>query len=178
MLPTDYGRTLAGYFGESLATDVEREYPLVQFNSPSEAYAAAVTDYFFSCPAVAIDRWIGKAMPVYEYEFNDRTAPAYLNPTTYPQGASHTYELPYLFPGFHGGKGNAVKLNPLQEVLSTQMIHYWAQPREQIEHGTTWSPYDEAQDNVMNLTLPMPRPTSRTFRAVHHCDYWDRSGAY
>jgi len=121
-----YPDTLKAFFGESLGKKVEKEYPLNAYNSPSEAYAAAVTDYLFACPAKAFSTWASAYTIVYAYEFADRTAPSYLKPTTFPLGAAHTYELSYLFPGFHGGKsGVPTKLNPLQESLSAEMVKYW-----------------------------------------------------
>lgn len=62
-------------------------------------------------------RAVSQTTPVYACDFADRTAPSYLKPTTFPLGAAHTYELPYLFQGFHGGTaGFPVALNPLQGI--------------------------------------------------------------
>ena len=58
------------------------------------------------------------AYAVYTYEFAGRTAPSDLKPTTFPLGAAHRYELPYLFPGFHGGTISLpVALTPARETL-------------------------------------------------------------
>ena len=103
MTAESYPATLEIFFGADLAARVREEYPVGNYDSPSEAYAAAATDYLFSCPALMVNRWASQATPVYAYEFADRTAPSYLKPTTFPLGAAHTYELPYLFLGFHGG---------------------------------------------------------------------------
>ena len=178
MTADDYPKILAGYFGKELAPAVEREYDLAQFENPSEAYAAAVTDYFFSCPDLAIARWIGAKAPVFDYEFADRTAPAYLKPTSYPQAASHTYELPYLFPGFHGGAGQPVALNSPQDRLASAMITLWTHARDIGNSASGWTPYDPDRDNVLRLSLPAPAMTSGRYRLTHHCDFWDRSGAY
>ena len=66
----------------------------------------------FGCRAAS------QTTPVNAYEFADRTAPSDLKPTTFPLGAAHTYELPYLVPGFHGDTvGLPVALTPAREAL-------------------------------------------------------------
>jgi hypothetical protein len=42
---------------------------------------------------------------VYVFEFNDRKAPQYFPPVSYPYGAAHTLEPQYIFPGYHGAAG-------------------------------------------------------------------------
>ena len=73
-----YPAALHAFFGAGLAPRVREEYSLQDYNSPGEAYAAAVTDYLFSCPALAVNRWASQVTAVYAYEFADRTAPSYL----------------------------------------------------------------------------------------------------
>lgn len=165
-------KTMTGYFGEEIAQSVMREYPIDRFENPSEAYTAAVTDYFFACPALATNRMIGNQAPVFAYEFADRTAPSYLKPTSFPQAAYHTSELQYLFPGFHGGAGLPVSLNARQNALSSAMIKVWAQGE------ANWPRFDAAKDNVMTFDLAGPRLQEGKFRKAHHCDFWDAAGVY
>lgn len=174
----DYAGAIGGYFGKPLGDAALKEYPLEVYNSPSEGWSAAVSDAFFACPARAIDRWVGATTPVYAYEFADQTAPSYLNPTSYPQGAAHTSELAYLFPGFHGGTGNAVSLNAMQAKLSTQMVTTWSHSYQLNAVAADWSKYDAQKDNVMRFSLPAARMTEQSFHAMHHCDFWDKSGIY
>jgi carboxylesterase type B len=58
-----------------------------------------------ACTVRLLNREWAKYVPVYAYEFRDRTAPSYLPTVSYPMGAYHTAELLYLFPLFHGGLG-------------------------------------------------------------------------
>lgn len=179
MTEADYSKKLEDFFGVSIAPRVAEQYPLDSYNSPSEAYAAAATSYLFSCPALKVNEWASRSVPVYAYEFADRTAPSYLKPTTFPLGAAHTYELPYLFPGFHGGKsGLPVSLNTLQEQLSDQMVAHWTSVST-AEKWTDWVRYVPAQQNVYRLKLPSSQilPMGR-FSNDHHCDFWDRAGIY
>ena len=179
MTAESYPATLEIFFGADLAARVREEYPVGNYDSPSEAYAAAATDYLFSCPALMVNRWASQATPVYAYEFADRTAPSYLKPTTFPLGAAHTYELPYLFLGFHGGTaGLPVALNPLQEKLSDEMVRYWTTASE-ASQWRDWPRYIPEQQNVLRLMLLQPQVLrSGRFADEHHCRFWDQSGIY
>lgn len=172
-----YMSALTMFFGD-LAASVGNEYAVEDYSSPSEAYAAVVTDFLFACPGRMIMRWIADKTPTYGYEFADRTAPSYLEPTTFPLGAAHTYELPYLFPGFHGGAGIPVKLNPLQEKLSDKMVEYWTTVAQAGARESEWPKYNPAEDNFLTLALPEPRMTSGRFNRMHRCDFWQKLGIY
>lgn len=176
--PEDYGSMLERFYGKDLAQEILKEYPQDRYNSPSEAYAAADTDSQFACPARAVDRWLSDKIPVYAYEFADTTAPSYLQPTTFTLLAAHTFELPYIFAGFHGGAGVPVALNSLQNKLSEVMIKYWANAGHANDTEAEWPQYDTAKDNFLRFTLPEPRMISQNFSAVHHCEYWDKTGRY
>jgi para-nitrobenzyl esterase len=174
-----YPAALEAFFGANLAPRVREEYPVDDYNSPSEAYAAAATDYLFSCPALMVNRWASQATTVYAYEFADRTAPSYLKPTTFPLGAAHTYELPYLFPGFRGGTaGIPVTLNPLQEKLSDEMVRYWTSASG-ASQWKDWPRYAPDQQNVLRLMLPQSQVLrAGRFTKDHHCGFWDQAGIY
>ena len=177
MTAAGYADALKVFFGD-LTQDVIKEYPVKDYNSPSEAFAEVCTSFLFACPARAINRWVADKTPTYAYEFADRTAPSYLEPTTFALGASHTYELPYIFPGFHGGAGKPVTLNPLQEQLSNKMVHYWTTAAQAGDREAEWPRYSAAQEIYLRLTLPEPRLTSEIFSKTHKCDFWDKMGIY
>jgi len=179
MTEEGYPAALEAFFGVNLAPHVREEYPVDAYNSPSEAYAAAATDYLFSCPALMVNRWASQATTVYAYEFADRTAPSYLEPTTFPLGAAHTYELSYLFPGFHGGTtGIPVALNPLQEKLSDEMVRYWTTAGE-ASQWRDWPRYVPEQQNILRLMLPQSQVLrAGRFAEDHHCGFWDQAGIY
>jgi len=174
----DYPVLIESQFGKALAPKVIREYPLVNYDSPSEAFAATLTDSMFSCTGRAMQRVLSDKIPVFAYEFSDRTAPSYVDNTTFPLLAAHTYELPYVFPGFRGGGYAEVKLNPLQEKLSDRMIGYFANVARLPGGQTEWSRYNLVQDNVMTFALPDARMISGRFAHAHHCAFWDKTGTY
>lgn len=178
MKDEDYPAALERQYGPTLAPKVMREYSLARFESPSEAFAATLTDSMFACTGRAMSQMLADKMPVYVYEFGDRTAPSYVEPTTFPLLAAHTYELPYVFPGFRGGGDAHVELNPLQEKLSDQMVNYFANLAKFPTQEEKWPRFNLKQDNVMTFALPGARVVSGRFADAHHCAFWDRSGSY
>ena len=169
---------LMAWFGEKTAT-VASEYPLSNYGSPSEAYAAVATDYLFSCAAMNINKWASQKTSVHAYEFADRTAPSYIPPTSFPLGAAHTFELAYIFPGFHGGSlGSKVELNTSQQRLSAEMVRFWTTTSKSVS-WTDWPAYKPEQANVLQLSLPSPQVIDGVgFERYHHCAFWNSLGVY
>jgi para-nitrobenzyl esterase len=178
MMEEAYVTTIRSFYGAPLAERVLKEYPASRYNSPSEAFAAANTASQFACPARMVNQWVSKIIPTYAYEFSDRTAPSYLEPTTFPLGAAHTYELPYIFPGFHGGSDKTLSLNPLQEKLSDEMVQLWAQAGLATSHEQRWERYSAQKDNYLSLSLPSAKMMTQPFGDLHNCKFWDETGLY
>lgn len=174
----DYPALIGHQYGEALKSRVMAEYPLKNYEDPSEAFAATITDSLFSCPARAMNRILADKMPVYAYEFSDRTAPSYVGPTTFPLLAAHTFELAYLFPGFHGGSDTHISLNPLQEKLADEMVSYFVSPGKMPSAEQVWTRYKPGSDNYMTFALPKAKMMSGRFSDVHHCAFWDQQGVY
>jgi para-nitrobenzyl esterase len=166
------------FFYGAHAAQAMKQYPTSAYPSLSEAFAAAVTDSMFACTARAINRWMAGQTPTYAYEFADRTAPSYLKPTSFGLAAAHTFELPYLFPRYHGGSGIPVELNALQTKLSDTMVRYWTSAGSAQERQAEWPRYDAAQDNYLSLVAPQPLMTVGSFGRNHQCDFWDALGVY
>lgn len=154
------------------------KYKLDDYENPSAAFSAAMTDSMFACMALALNDILAEKIPVYAYEFSDRAAPSYSGFTTFPLLAAHTHELAYIFPGFRGGSNVQLTLNPLQEELSKQMVDYFtnvaALPLEKHE----WSRFNRKKTNIMTFALPRARMVSDQFAKVHHCAFWDQTSTY
>ena len=158
-------------FGEGTATKVLAEYPLKNYATPSEAYAAIVTDAWFAAPAAEVNRVLSDKLPVFAYEFDDQTAPYYL-PTSFYQGAAHTYEIPYVFPGFHGSSSLSTDLNEAQQVLSEQMMKLWTHAGS-LTSQKDWKPYTPKNGQYLHLSLPKAKMmTNAEFEKKHHVDFW------
>jgi len=173
--PGTYEARVRASFGAN-ADAVLAQYPLSDFNSPSEALAAAIGDPLTACAARRLNRVLSKFVPVFAYEFADRTAPSYAPLASFPYGAAHTFEIMYLFPLYHGGLGTPHPLNEAQERLSDQMVSYWTEFAEKgnPNSGDTpfWPQYKVGLDNYQSLNLPNPL-TITTFAAEHKCDFWE-----
>jgi para-nitrobenzyl esterase len=176
MTATEYPNTILGFFGAATGPLILAQYPLAAYNSPTEAYAAAVTADFFDCPVRRVNRLLVSYVPTYGYEFADETAPSSSPPVSFPYGAAHTYEIQYLFPHYHGAAGIVNNLNPAQARLSDQMVSYWTifakTGNPNSEDTSAWPQYDATLDQYQSLQLPIPVTTS-AFATEHDCDFWD-----
>lgn len=174
----DYPEQINRQYGAQLSPEVLKQYPLENYDNASEAFAAALTDSMFACPGLAMNRTLADKMPVYAYEFADRTAPSYVDPTSFPLLAAHTYELAYVFPGFKGGGNAVVTLNPLQEKLSKEMVGYFSNLSGISSKEAAWPRFDPAKNNILSFELPQARMVSGRFADAHHCGFWDKTGSY
>lgn len=172
MGPQDYGRLVAETFGAA-APAVEARYPLDAYGGSAQlAYSAAVTDADFACVDQRMATDLGKAAPVYAYEFVDQAAPAPepLRTVPFPIGASHSLELRYLF-----DTGGAPPLDGPQQALSDHMIAYWAAfVRDGAPDVDGLPEWPKAGDDARRrLSLGPDRiAVIDDFARVHDCDFW------
>ena len=172
--PAQYPGLLAETFGPN-AGAVEAHYPLTSYASVPLAYSAAVTDGVFSCVADRMADILSADEPVYAYEFNDRDVPTSdaMRKLPFPVGASHSFELRYLF----DNGGGAPPLNPAQQKLSEQMIDYWSQfvstgePRAEGQPDWPQVGGDAAAGKYMSLQPDGSRVVS-DFEQTHQCPFW------
>ena len=170
--PVRYPHLLSGTFGGN-AGAVAARYPLDHYGgNASLAYSAAVTDSTFACVADRIGESLALHSPVYAYEFNDRNPPTPdpLRSLPFPLGASHSLELRYLF-----DIGGAPPLDPAQQVLSDQMIDYWAEfvttGAPDVAGQPDWPQFGATDDR---LSLQPDGPTVTTdFDQIHQCPFWE-----
>jgi para-nitrobenzyl esterase len=172
-LVPDYPQDFTETFGPQGA-HVAARYPLDRFGGDASlAYAAAVTDGVFACPADRMANSLARAAPVFAYEFNDRGAPAAdpLRKLPFPVGAGHSLELRYLF-----DIGGAPRLDPAQRRLADDMVGYWSQfvttgvPR--VPGLADWPKVtDPATGPRMSLQPDGPR-LIKTFDDAHQCPFW------
>ncbi len=173
-----YRSLLRDTFGAE-APAVAARYPLNRFDgSVALAYAAAVTDGVFACPINAYAMGLAgrKGVPVYAFEFADRTAPAPEPMRTLPfrVGASHALELRYLF-----DMGGAPPLNAAQRTLSDQMIAYWSRfvstGAPDVPGRPAWPALDPDAPRQLSLQTGDPVLTA-DFAERHECDFWASRG--
>jgi para-nitrobenzyl esterase len=158
---------------------VNINYPLSNYNAPSGtqraplALGALGTDYFFACGARNAVRLLSNYVPTFAYEFNDENSPygLYLPSISFPWGAAHGLELPYLF----NLDSYPAPLTPAQQHLSDAMISYWTTfaytGNPNSESTPLWSPYSAGSDEFQSMIPPAPTVESN-FDADHKCSLW------
>ena len=175
-----YDTATTALWGPTLAPTVLALYPFGGFPTGGQALGASGTDGVFSCPARNADQSLAKFVPTYTYEFNDENAPPaqalFGGLLTFPLGAYHSSELPYLFPGIDVF-GLPATLSSQQTQLSDAMVSYWTQFAKKGDPNSSgeplWSRYSASTDEFQSLIPPTPT-TESNFASSHGCStFWD-----
>jgi para-nitrobenzyl esterase len=161
-------------------------YPLANYASPQLALDAIGTDST-ACAQRHTNNLFASQVPVYEYEFDDRTAPSYfpVMPGFEPL-AYHTADIQYLFPGWHGGPdGIPHPLNSMQEFLSDELVRAWtnfARTGNPNGHGNSPWPRLTSNPNAAGaLSESLPNLFTFTDAALsqrHNCSFWESISNY
>ncbi len=177
-----YGPLLQSFFGPGAAA-VEAQYPLSNYPSPLQAFAAVGTDAFVACQTEAKRAALSQYVPVFGYEFHE------LNPATGPilgppvpnfnYGDYHTAELPYVF-GFTAPAGAPVAGKDIP--LSHSIIGYWTNfaatgypGGAPVKGDPRWPFYQERA--LISLEDQIAPITVQSFDNDHHCGFWNAASA-
>lgn len=156
------------------AAVIAGQYPLSAYPSPAVALGAVGTDAIFACNAFAIDQSVSRFVPTYGYEFNDETAPEpFLPPVSFPYGAAHASELPYVFNTASAptpGGLNAAQLR-LADTMQRYWTHFARTGRPSTFGAPLWPRFGDLTVREQSLTLPRP-VVETNFAADHHCAFW------
>ncbi|AXX31986.1 carboxylesterase family protein [Actinosynnema pretiosum subsp. pretiosum] len=165
------------------ADRVLARYPLSAYPTPAIALSTVVTDAgntLATCDHLAGYRLASarpRPVPVYAYQFADRTAPVPVEIPGLDEGAMHATELPYLFTGVFGEP-----LTGPQRDLSNRMIDYWtafARTGDPNRAGLpAWPEHRPgAGANVLTLDLATSGGTRLTDVArASNCAFWNSIG--
>jgi para-nitrobenzyl esterase len=179
----DYVNTtfVAPEYPDGTAAKVLTVYPLSAFKSPQLAWDRVGTDSGI-CNQRRLDKTLAPQIPLYAYEFADKTAPFFFPPLPGFEPLSyHTADIQYVFPLWHGGPlGTAYPLNPKQTRLSDALVTAWANfARTGNPNGSgnePWPRYTTAADAPAWLIQDVPASSTLTdaqYSALRHCDFWD-----
>jgi para-nitrobenzyl esterase len=196
----NFGLGITEFFESSPVAFTQANYTarIAQFPAAEQAQAASLypePSATYSTPQLALDAistdstacaqrysqiLYASQVPVYAYEFDDRTAPSYfpVMPGFVPL-AFHTSDIQYLWPLWHGGpSGIEHSLNGFQRILSDELVAAWtnfAWTGNPNGHGNfPWPVYTPSRPNapgvlseglltpqpktISGITLPPPEP--------------------
>ncbi|WP_406389082.1 carboxylesterase family protein [Streptomyces sp. NBC_00211] len=125
-------------------------------------------DPAFICPALRDGRALARHVPVHAYRFSDRDAPNFTGLPEVeglPYGASHGFELPYLF------TMDAALTGP-QRALSERMTGYWTAFARTGRPPAAWPPLGSA-GSVLSFAPGSDGTRVVDGAAEHHCAFWD-----
>jgi len=152
-------------------------YPSGKLGGPIGAYAQLLTDGWFSCPTHEFAQRASTHVPVYAYEFADRTAPPFFQDPFLPSGAFHAGDLLYWFQTPIAGAPLA--LNPAQKRLSDDMVRFWGQfaatgrVNDNPAVGTVWPKFSKLSTPVLTLVPDAITVQQRgAFQRAHQCTAW------
>lgn len=179
--PEQYPTLLAQHLGASRVAAVQQRYPLSKYAAPIFALAAALTDSgtvsnnrVGICNTHLAHQLAAPHVPLYAYEFADRTAP-YPAPIFNAPGnlpaAGHTKELSYLF---HQGE-----LTAPQRAVSDLMIRYWtnfAARGDPNGPGLPMWPLYGTDEQMVMVFEPAGASADAGFYERGNCRFWNEQG--
>lgn len=167
--PQGYRARLRASFGSSAAR-IEAAYPVTAYPTPALAFAAVLSDASFLCPQLRDSRALLRHVATYDYRLDDRDAP---NPTGlpevagFPYGASHGFELPYLF-------DTGLPLSAAQRALSGRMTGYWTRFAATGDPNAPGAaPQWPRSPAALSLATGPAGIRTVDASAEHHCALWD-----
>ncbi|WP_157762424.1 carboxylesterase/lipase family protein [Nocardia yamanashiensis] len=162
----NYEAVLAAVGGDP--AQVRREYPVGQYPSPTSGFAAAMTDAWV-CDVNSQADARAAAAPAYTFEFAE--AAPFPRSTSFPMGAYHTAELPYLF----DVADLPVAFDARQTALANQVVSYWANfVRAGNPNGAGLPEWPRAGEGRLLSLAAAGSTVSASFAADHHCGFWER----
>ena len=171
--PEQYESIIRTSYGPH-ADQVLQRYPVANYPTPSIALATVRTDTgtpLSTCDNLTAYRLAARQhVPVYAYQFADRTAPPLVDVPNFDEGAEHGTELNYLFANVFGRPLTADQLT-----LADTMVRYWTTfARTGNPNGRAtphWPRFRDAGD-VLSLDLGRGgiRPTDVAWAS--NCEFW------
>jgi len=169
-----YPKAISDFFGPAHAPAILERYPLRNYDQPVLAYAAARSDFDYICGVPTTAGLLSRTVPTYAAEFADEHAPGLpgLPKASYPLGAAHAFDLPYVYetsdvtPAFTAD----------QQKLSDDMIGYltaFAATGNPNGGGRPEAPrFDSGNPAYLHL-IPQGPHSYTDFATEHQCGFWD-----
>lgn len=176
----NYADLLKETYGKN--TDaVVAHYPLSDYSSAASALGTVWSDFrpdvgINNCIYLETSKLLRKSVPVHQFVFADRNAPAVTTNPGFEMGAVHSSELPYQFPHYDNTtKIAGPDLAPASQKLAGQMMAYWTSfaktGKPSAPDSPVWGPF-MSDGTVMNL-----EPGKVGYfdaGAAHKCSSWKK----
>jgi para-nitrobenzyl esterase len=168
------------------------QYPLSSYGSPALAYSAYGSDST-ACLTLHVVKELASLVPVYAYEFNYQKAPYHFPQMPgYTPLATHTIDIQFLFPGYHGGilgvnldqaTGQPREIGGDEVTLSDQLVAAWTNfAKTGNPNGSSNSPwplFTAGAQNFFSQNVPSSTVLSAdAYAADHKCAYWNPVRGY
>jgi para-nitrobenzyl esterase len=173
-----YPAAVKALVGGIVSPLVVNRYPLSRYASPSLAYAAVFGDSGFACQGLILKGALSAKVPTQVYELTDSEAGTiYLSPKRYAFGATHTSDVPLLFPATigHGAVTEPKVFSPDEVRLAGVVRALWASFARDGRAGgpglPDWPIYSASTGRYLSLGLPAP-VVSTGLAVDHQCSFW------
>jgi para-nitrobenzyl esterase len=174
-----YEAALNYLYGSTGEKKVLAVYPASAYPSPELAFAAVLTDDFYSCLNYKLNGMTSTKVPTYTYELDDPNTPSPLAHPPFPLRAYHGSDVVYVL-GSMPPSGASPHFNAAQQALSNRVQDYWAQFARTGNPNSpghpAWAVFRSSVGGVEELT-PTGISHSTSFTAYHHCSLWSQVGS-
>lgn len=179
--PRSYSREAVATYYTTEAADKYGD----NVNKYRNAHSMVFTDATFSCNALGHAATLATLHPTstYSYWFTDNDAPinptygglaalsAYFNLGNWGLGASHSFEIQYIF----GTVQDHADVTTAQRNLSNRMIAYWTNFAKNGAPGNGWTPYNRTNIRELN-PVGDSDANEAAFATAHYCECWANPG--
>lgn len=174
--PETYPLAVQRIYGDK-ADQVLARYPVKPGERAPETLGSLMTNFMpglgiSHCLMLESGRLLARHVPVYQWEFADRTAPVrgvsipILTDPGFELGAVHSAELNALFPGFSNTAAmTAPDLNSASQKLADEIVKSWAAFMRGAAFSAAWQ-----QQAVMRFEPGAVQPFNAW--ADYQCDFW------
>jgi len=182
----------AEQFNAAVTGAAAAQYPLSNYASPALAYNAYGSDST-ACTTLHVIREWATDVPVYAYEFNYQKAPYHFPQMPgYTPLATHTIDIQFLFPGYHGGilgvnldqaTGQPREIGGDEVKLSDQLVAAWtnfAKTGNPNGSGNSpWPQFTQGAQKFFSQNLPSSSVyAADAYATDHKCAYWNAVRGY
>jgi para-nitrobenzyl esterase len=165
------------------AAKVLAQYPPNFMNLTPQEVFDLVGTYPGACRNVLVDELWSKWVTVYEYEFDDQTAPYYFPPLPgFKPLAAHTIDIQFLFQNWHGsllGVNHPSTLTRQETTLSDELVAAWTNFASTGNPNRTgnspWPQFTATPGAPAVLSENVPSLSTFTlaqWSTNHNCTFW------